>query len=186
MSDSGCLCTTGYDMWAAWVHGAPSPRQELVYNVESIGIQETWAEMNFYNMSRQRFWRTAVKPDTTYMTPLPGETLDEFKAKWNPGAAIPGGGTGRYYAVRVGAYKIIEHGEVDPATARGGDWSGTDPTSAKERGEVIRRGFSGKDAAANVWLFNLEDGTLSGDLALRDQTDSVAVGRPAGGAEPRG
>ena len=83
-------------MWAAWVHGAPSPRQELVYNVESIGIQETWAEMNFYNMSRQRFWRTAVKPDTSYMTPLPGETLDEFKAKWNPGAAIPGGGTGRY------------------------------------------------------------------------------------------
>ena len=62
--------------------------------------------------------------------------------------------TSYYYAIRVGRYKIIEHAPFgdDVARGSGGDWSGTDPSSAKERGEVIKRGFSGDDLKANSWL----------------------------------
>ena len=94
----------GYDMWDAWVKGAPSPRNEIIYNADPVGLA----------------FATSALVTTLGRTPGAGGS----KNRGDPSISrkvLNGNMPETYQAIRVGRWKLI-----DGYPGRG-DWFGTDP-----------------------------------------------------------
>ena len=141
----GELEMDGLDVWQAWVHGAPSPRTEMVYNIDPLGLGNVAGGFMQGNQAGIMGGQKSLSESLSSIASARGisvaqlgvdDVAAELVRRRSSAAVrtmINANVPEIYGAIRVGKWKLIT------GYPGRGDWYGTDPTDTWLADYIVRQ-----------------------------------------------